>query len=411
MLAASRSIKAAQGAEPFAAPELPVSETDVERQSRQHFLDNIGHYQITNAVPLGLIGLCSLYLPGWRIMALCLLGNVAALLGMYLTSRMLRREPDQRKAARGWQVYEGLALLSGVFWSACMLPVITTLGRDMASMFVCVMIIVSIAVTCMVVATERRLFGFFLFGALVCLLPQTILYLDVIGPIPLVATIGLGPALIGLANAVRRQNHLMIRTQLEKQQLAGSLAKALAAAEYLASRDSLTGLYNRRAFEELALALRSGRATGPLSLILIDLDHFKSINDRFGHALGDAVLVRAAEVIARHVGPHDVIGRGDGAVARWGGEEFIVLLADCDLDQAANVAEDLRSGLAAMRGADWPDELRATGSFGVAQWTAGQALHVCISRADEAMYRAKNAGRNRVSVHGQSDPSLRLADF
>ncbi|MCX7284885.1 MAG: GGDEF domain-containing protein, partial [Novosphingobium sp.] len=148
------------------------------------------------------------------------------------------------------------------------------------------------------------------------------------------------------------------------------------------------------------------RAGAPLSLILIDLDHFKTINDRFGHALGDAVLVKAAELIASHVGPYDVVGRGDGAVARWGGEEFIVLLADCDLAQATSVAEDLRAGLDAMRGIDWPADLRPTGSMGVAQWDAGMALHVCISRADEAMYRAKNAGRNRVFSHDLPETDL-----
>ncbi|HQS98443.1 MAG: hypothetical protein B7X90_12450 [Novosphingobium sp. 17-62-19] len=306
MFAAARTIKAAQGAEPPA-----VSDEDVARLSRLHFLQNIAYYQITNIVPLALIALCSVYLPDWRLMALFLIGNAASLLGMNLVSRTIRQDQDPARAGLWWRVYEMLALMSGLFWSACMLPVITTLGRDMASMFVCVVIIVSIAVTCMVVATERRLVTFFLFGALVCLVPQTIMHMVEIGPIPLVATIGLGPALIGL---------------------------------------------------------------------------------------GDTVLVKAAEVIARHVGPHDVVGRGDGAVARWGGEEFIVLLSHCPVDQAVRIAHELRNGLAAMRGIDWPEDLVTTGSLGVAPWDPGLALHACISRADEAMYRAKQAGRNRVSV-------------
>lgn len=397
MFAASRTIKAAQDAEPPA-----VSEEDITRLSRLHFLDNISYYQITNIVPLALIALCSVYLPDWRLMGLFLIGNAASLLGMNLVSRTIRQDQNPGRAGLWWRGYEMLALMSGLFWSACMLPVITTLGRDMASMFVCVVIIVSIAVTCMVVATERRLVTFFLFGALVCLVPQTIMYMAAIGPIPLVATIGLGPALVGLATAVRKQNHLMIRTQLEKQHLANSLSHALAAAEYLASRDSLTGLYNRRAFEELALKVRADDAAVPLSMILIDLDHFKAINDGYGHGLGDAVLVKAAEVITRHVGPHHVVGRGDGAVARWGGEEFIVLLGHCPVDQAVRIAHELRSGLAAMRGIDWPEDLVTTGSLGVAPWDPGLALHACISRADEAMYRAKQAGRNRVSVYGRT---------
>jgi len=397
MLAASRSIKAAQGAGP-----ATVSDADVARLSRLHFLENITHYQVTNIVPLGLIGLCGAYLPGARLLTLFLVLNAATLVAMNLVSRAIRRGKHTAQSISWWRMYEALAMLSGVFWSACMLPVIDTLGRNIASMFVCVVIIVSIAVTCMVVATERRLVGYFLFGALVCLIPQTILHMAEIGPIPLVATLGLGPALIGLASAVRNQNHLMVRTQLEKQHLANSLSHALAAAEYLASRDSLTGLYNRRAFEELALEVREDDALAPLTLILIDLDHFKAINDRFGHGIGDAVLVKAAEVIARHAGPHDLVGRGDGAVARWGGEEFIVLLGNCPVERAVQVAHDLRQGLAAMRGLDWPADMIATGSLGVASWDKGLALHACISRADEAMYRAKQAGRNRVSVHGRA---------
>ncbi|MCX7285256.1 MAG: hypothetical protein NTX28_14645, partial [Novosphingobium sp.] len=203
-----------------------MSQQDVEQQSRRHFVENIGRYKIANAVPLGLIALCSLYLPGWRFMAICVAGNIVALAGMNIASRALSRAQGRRAAARWWRVYNGMALFSGVSWTACMLPVIKTLGHDMASMFVCVVIIVSIAITCMVVATERRPFSLFLFGAIACLLPQTIVYIDVLGPIPLVATIGLGPALIGLANAVRRQNHLMIRTQLQNQQLASSLEQA-----------------------------------------------------------------------------------------------------------------------------------------------------------------------------------------
>jgi diguanylate cyclase (GGDEF)-like protein len=378
---------------------VPVTEADIDTLSQRNFLEHIPLSNIINLVPFALIGLCSLYLPDWRLMAALLALNAGSVFAMYLISRRIRHA-SAPQTPQLWRIYDVFAFVSGLLWASLMLPVVATLGRDIVSMFVCVVIIVSVAVTSMVVATQWRTFLCFLAGVMLCLLPQTIIYLDVIGPVPLAATIGLVPSLLGLANAVRKQNRLMIRTQLEKQQLADDLAHALAAAEYLANRDSLTGLYNRRAFEEVAGRMRGDVSASPLSLIIVDLDHFKGINDRHGHGIGDSVLKNAAQLIADNVGPFDIVGRGDGAVARWGGEEFILLLRNCPLQKAAELAESLRTSLASLRVAEWPDDLTVTGSFGAAEWTESTPLHMAISLADAAMYRAKKAGRNRVCAHG-----------
>jgi diguanylate cyclase (GGDEF)-like protein len=279
-----------------------------------------------------------------------------------------------------------------------MLPVVATLGTNINSTFVCVIIIVSVAVTSMVIATRWRGFLCFLAGVILCLLPQTIAYIDVIGPIPLLATIALGPALWGLGAPVYRQERSLIRAQLEMDHLTQELSRALDKAEFLANRDSLTGLYNRRAFEATANALGSGRQDGQVCLILIDLDHFKSINDCHGHSTGDSVLQKAAETIVETMRPIDVLGRGDGAAARWGGEEFLLLLPHCSLPLAAQVAEALRARLAKLSDPLWPTDLTVSGSLGVARWEPGASLHHCISEADQAMYRAKQAGRNRIAV-------------
>lgn len=395
MLATSQTINAAQRASDGA-----VSEADVDQLSQRTFLENIPLSNATNAIPFSLIALCCFSLPEWRLMALLLVLNASAIIGMYLVSKRLRLVSDPVHTARLWRVYEGLAFASGVLWAAMMAPVVTSLGRDIGSMFVCVVIIVSIAVTSIVVATQWRSFLCFLAGVMLCLIPQTIYYLDMIGPIPLVATIGLVPALGALAHAVRKQNRMMFRTQLEKDKLADDLAHALAAAEYLASRDSLTGLYNRRAFEEMAHAIQEDGTSSPLSLVLIDLDHFKAINDQHGHGIGDSVLRKTAELIAGTAGPLGIVGRGDGAVARWGGEEFILLLRNCAPENALRLAERLRHGLTELRSGDWPDSLVVSGSLGVAEWMPDTSLHLGISQADEAMYRAKKEGRNRVCVHG-----------
>jgi diguanylate cyclase (GGDEF)-like protein len=158
--------------------------------------------------------------------------------------------------------------------------------------------------------------------------------------------------------------------------------------------DALTGLANRRAFfqdaEELVrLQVRRGR---PVAVFVLDLDHFKSINDRFGHPMGDRVLRLFAQVTAANLRSSDLVGR-------LGGEEFAVLLADANRDNAFVVAERLRSAFeaAAKMGDDPP--LAATVSIGVAIiQDPHQDLATLLAQADQALYRAKARGRNRVEL-------------
>ena len=372
----------------------------IELLSQRYFLDNIARWQLANLLPLVLISLCNLGRPDFGLTLSILAANAACMAGMRGVCARLRTFDDPPAQRQLWQIYEVLAFVSGALWAGLMLPVATTLGKDIASTFVCVIIIATVSVTSMVIATRRN--GFIAFGSgfFAGLLPQTLWFIDAIGPIPLIATVIFIPALWSLANAVYKQDRSLIRTQLEKEDLAAELRRALDRAEFLATRDSLTGLYNRRAFEQVAQNLRAASESGPISLILIDLDHFKAINDQHGHACGDSVLQKSAELILEGLRPVDVLGRGDSAVARWGGEEFLLLLPDCSLPMAVLVAERLRQRLARLTDHSWPRHLRVTGSFGVACWRPEASLHQCIQEADEAMYRAKHAGRNRV-VAGQ----------
>ena len=163
-------------------------------------------------------------------------------------------------------------------------------------------------------------------------------------------------------------------------------------AEHLAAFDPLTGLRNRRAFAEHAApvwstARRHGR---PLSVIVLDLDHFKRINDSHGHAIGDTVLVAAARAIERDCRAGDI-------AARWGGEEFIVLMPETTGQQAWAMAERL---LASVRSIDIPlggERLGVSASVGVAEWRGHDDLEALIREADAWMYASKRAGRDRVS--------------
>jgi diguanylate cyclase (GGDEF)-like protein len=161
-----------------------------------------------------------------------------------------------------------------------------------------------------------------------------------------------------------------------------------------ASRDPLTGAFNRRAFaqmakKEVALAKRLGL---PLSVLMMDLDHFKQINDRLGHPGGDAILCRFVAVASREL-------RGEDLFSRFGGEEFIALLPGSTAIQAIAAAERLRTAFSVEAADALPSGQKlpfpVTVSTGVAQLRDGEDLESAIWRADAALYRAKGLGRNR----------------
>jgi diguanylate cyclase (GGDEF)-like protein len=154
--------------------------------------------------------------------------------------------------------------------------------------------------------------------------------------------------------------------------------------------DGLTGLANRRAASDAlhAEAARAGRLETPLSVVLADLDGFKEVNDEHGHAVGDAVLRAFAEVLRDTLRESDLAGR-------WGGEEFLLLLPGADREGAAQLAERVRVGLAARRIPSVP-ELRVTASFGVAEYAGETNTEQLVAAADDALYRAKRGGKDRV---------------
>jgi diguanylate cyclase (GGDEF)-like protein len=161
----------------------------------------------------------------------------------------------------------------------------------------------------------------------------------------------------------------------------------------LAVRDGLTGLYNRRAFNELlasAIANEDRRAGGCLGLAILDLDHFKSLNDTYGHPAGDAALRSLARLLNQH------LRKGDQA-ARFGGEEFVVILPGSDEERSMGAAERLRSALERHRFVFEGARIPLTASLGVAVWPAdGREPEALLSASDRALYAAKQAGRNRV---------------
>ncbi|WP_440995247.1 sensor domain-containing diguanylate cyclase [Arhodomonas sp. SL1] len=161
--------------------------------------------------------------------------------------------------------------------------------------------------------------------------------------------------------------------------------------EAMATTDRLTGAANRQAFELVFEQLRRGarRRNSPVSLLSLDVDHFKAVNDRYGHHAGDVALRSLVERIRGQIREADTI-------ARWGGEEFVILLADCDLEDALRRAERLRAQLAGEEISVPGGRVRLTVSIGVAECGAEEPLESVMQRVDSALYAAKRGGRDRV---------------
>jgi diguanylate cyclase (GGDEF)-like protein len=209
--------------------------------------------------------------------------------------------------------------------------------------------------------------------------PTQIVHMDIIQSgftyLNLVLNAGVGFGLIWLAQAIHR--------------------KAL---QRIAQTDSLTGLLNRRAFEEILLRelLRSQHGGAAVSLLQVDIDRFKQVNDTWGHQAGDEVIREVAFALRDNLRPGD-------SLSRYGGEEFMILLREASADQSAEIAGRLRAGIAALAGL--PGNIRLTVSIGVAANHPFDTPEALLRRCDEALYLSKKGGRNRVTVH-RAPPAL-----
>jgi two-component system, cell cycle response regulator len=172
-----------------------------------------------------------------------------------------------------------------------------------------------------------------------------------------------------------------------------NLMKKLELAAYV---DSLTGIYNRKHFVELADAeiQRAIRMEQNIYVVMLDIDYFKKVNDTLGHDAGDIVLKEIATIIQKTIRSYDLFGR-------FGGEEFVILFAVTDKDEAFNMAERIRKNIEQNVIYYEDNELKLTASLGLSQLIENQPLQSAIKNSDEALYKAKNSGRNQVKIFGE----------
>jgi len=203
---------------------------------------------------------------------------------------------------------------------------------------------------------------------------------------------------IGVLSTARRERPGYRAVDLELLELIAGLSTPyleIARLQRLNESDPLTLIHNRRYLDErLPLAIEEARRSGaPLSAAIVDLDHFKRVNDTHGHPVGDEVLVEVAERLRQSCRRSDLL-------ARWGGEEFVVLFPGTSLREACVVAERIRLSIATPAFETSAGAVPLTTSLGVAELTAGEDGPALLARADQAVYVAKRAGRDRVASAG-----------
>lgn len=196
----------------------------------------------------------------------------------------------------------------------------------------------------------------------------------------------------------RKIEEALLHSETMYKELAKQLEEKNKLLEEIANLDSLSGLKNRHFFntrleEETE---RANRYNKKLSLILLDIDYFKRVNDTYGHDIGDKVIKEIANMLQTSIRKSDV-------VARWGGEEFAILMPETDLDEAFLVGEKIRSMAESL---DYSFGEKVTISLGVATWTKFDTIEILFKRVDKVLYRAKNEGRNRVCVNSQIEDDI-----
>jgi diguanylate cyclase (GGDEF)-like protein len=185
-------------------------------------------------------------------------------------------------------------------------------------------------------------------------------------------------------------------------QLEDKLIEAREEMRFKATHDSLTQLWDRGAIVSLLKneLHRSLRTRKPVSIMLCDVDHFKRVNDQYGHSSGDAVLREVAARLLNGIRSYDAVGLYCDAVGRYGGEEFLLILSDCDATQIKSRAESIRESIENEAFQTQDCDLSITISIGAAtvtDWDKSQSVESLLNQADVALYRAKSEGRNRVA--------------
>lgn len=315
-------------------------------------------------------------------------------IALLLLTRLLRL-PMPRRRPHGWMLY-GAAALDGMAWAAMVPLLLPDSATNSLLLWLIVILCGDAAVTAPIYAPYIRAHFAYLAGLYMVLLGNLLWRYP--NPEHLRTLVGLTLFLALLAWYMRRIARTALETmrlQIENTALNERLTDLLRVARRDAETDALTGLANRRLLDSTLsnrwqIGTLNARQARPLSVLMLDLDHFKRVNDEHGHDVGDQLL----KAFAARAGK---LLRGPDLFARYGGEEFTVLLPDTDARTAFQIAERIRAAIASMPLIAQP-AVQITVSIGVAQRQLNESTESLLARADSALYAAKQGGRNRVTL-------------
>ena len=292
--------------------------------------------------------------------------------------------------------------LGGMAWGATLVPLLINSEPHQARLLIGGATFIGIAIIASLLSPNRKMSLAFNGGVAAALAVALVwIYDHAVSWLALGGLAGLCAIFLAYARATGVAQRRSAELFVENSKISTVLAEALDRARFLAERDPHTARYNRRALFDLAGRLTDYRIR---HLLLLDLDHFKSINDRHGHAVGDQVLVHVGQGLAATA---EGLGADKAFAARIGGEEFALVIDSENLAMVLLAAENLRHTIALIAAEVGPLDhpLVTTVSIGIAEWLPHQDLGLAINCADTALYSAKQAGRDRVMVAGETPVS------
>lgn len=378
---------------------LSSYETPEEHALIELMVRRVNSATMINLGAAALIGVVALFAPFWKalvaVMACRLLiAYVSGTIGRSLARRIATGQPFLRTL----NMLCASFFVGGTVWAAILAIVPIALWNSFEALSLIVLISVGVTIVTIIASPVPRAMWSFYGGFTLAMTALMLAHFDALGPLPYVWG-GVTLLTSGLAIRISRDIRKTVAIDEENRRMADTLSHlneelggALDRADRLARYDQLTGVRNRRAFEEEAGAIAVRRdSEEQWYALLVDLDHFKAINDRHGHFIGDEVLRRVGAIMA------DVEKRIPYTIsARLGGEEFALLLPGSGEGEIRAAAEAVRQQIERLQIDGGAESVRTSASFGLSDWHVGEPVHAALRRADAALYEAKEAGRNRV---------------
>ncbi|WP_343346050.1 diguanylate cyclase [Sphingomicrobium sp. XHP0239] len=337
----------------------------------------------------------------WPMLAIALGLRVVSIVLVHQRSvRLLRALDGNEDAEAELRDWSNVMVIAGMSWSLLLWCIPAGEMGTLPAQGLFAILLFGVASIINTIVVERRALLSFAGSFGVSALAYFIAVIPVVGSLPLLtAILGAGVVAIFAVHVYRQQMHIstvfadneMLAHSLQQANV--ELSDALAIADRLAHYDQLTGLRNRRCFEQEARRIQRGRQCGDrYHLLLLDIDRFKAINDRFGHAFGDRVL--------HHVGTAlEELGErtGDLLPARLGGEEFAIILGGQREEDVRTLVREIRQRIAGASPALGEAHVDLTVSIGVTCWREDETVHTAMLRADRMLYASKDAGRDQAS--------------